>query len=633
MNDLKKYSSINKKSIVKSLSSIKVSKDTIIALYKVTSNDTNNTSIINTSIYNISYINGVETTHICPSGSMKSVGGEYRNGILNWSNFNTFLDKPDNKKLKEMYGDIQSYLKYVLIERKLEFTIEYPNFEGELHIKPIDYIKIFSITWFNFYCELALDLQLNQLNTEFENIMKLYKQDDLVFFKSLINKFTNDNITFRYICNNIMNSPKVFLHDLNILGQKITILYDLELQNKYDIKYDIWKEIAINQRVSKLVTDNITNGFPLMGPHFLIKTNKIIKLFDNPEQYKKIKQSEVAIIVKDLLDSAITALNTPTKYKPLKDVNDFIVTKDHTYAQDYTEEDEFWLLRNNIRYDKNHAHNFIISDTAINMISEHSGRTIYDICSGTNGGDLFSDSQFPIFNKYMFQLCYNLYCLNTKIHCIHRDLHMNNIILSPLFNGSVDVHIEDPKILYIIGKQKFIFPNNFHNVCLIDFNISIINPELFLDKKNKNTKSIKNNEDILGIQISQLLYYLYNIKPEYEQYDQFLRGNMKYYYTSYFKLLSVLDIYNICSKFLAFLKFNKKKFKTIKISKSKSLLEAILKLSDYHITVIFDDLINTNDHSKFLKMEWPVLSIINSTFQENVYKSGDEESITDIFTI
>ena len=150
-----KYTSIdliNKKSIINSLSSIKFSKNTIIALYKIT--DSNG----NTLIYNISYINSGKTTHICPSGSMKSTGGEYRNGILNWSNFNAVLYKPNNSRLKEMYTDIQKYLKSVLVERKLNFTIEYPNFIGKLDLMHVNYIKIFAITWFNFYYELALNL-------------------------------------------------------------------------------------------------------------------------------------------------------------------------------------------------------------------------------------------------------------------------------------------------------------------------------------------------------------------------------------------------------------------------------------------------------------------------------------------
>jgi len=632
MEKYKKFIDTNhKKSIVNALSSIKVNVNTIVALYKI-----RDVKSDNTVIYNISYINNEQTTYICPSGSMKSSGGEYREGILNWSNFNTFLDKPTNSKLKEMYTDIQSYLKNALVERKLDFYIEYPNFVGALDVNPIDHIKIFSITWFNFYCDLLLDLQPNKLNTEFIAIMKMHIKEDSAFFKDFIHKFKDDCATFRYICCNIMNSSKMIPHDINKIGQKITILYDLELKNIHDFKYNIWKEIAINERVSKLVMDNITNGFSLMGPHFLIKTNKIIKLFDNPEQYKKIIQSEIANSVKDLLDKAISVLNTSTSkhnkprkhdkhHRNKKYIDNVIASNDYLYARDYTENDEFWLLRNNIKYDKNHAENFIISNTAINMISEHSGRTFYDVCSDINGTEIFADSEFVHFNKYMFELCYNLYCLNTKVHCIHRDLHLNNIIISPLFNDKAVVGVTDPKILFIIGKQKFIFPNNFHNMCLIDFNISIINPEPFLTKQD-----ITETDKLLDIQIENLLYYLYSIKPEYEEYDQFLKGNAKYYFDTYFKILSVLDIYNICAKFLSFIKLNKKKFKKLNVSKSKALVEAILKLSDYYITVIFDELINTNDHNKFKKMEWPILSIINSIFAENVYKSGSESSITDV---
>jgi hypothetical protein len=76
---------------------------------------------------------------------------------------------------------------------------------------------------------------------------------------------------------------------------------------------------------------------------------------------------------------------------------------------------------------------------------------------------------------------------------------------------------------------------------------------------------------------------------------------------------------------------NKKKFKGINVSKSHALLEAMFKSSNYYITVVFDEMINANDHTKFRKMDWPILSIINSTFSANVYKSDCDVSITDIF--
>jgi hypothetical protein len=296
------------------------------------------------------------------------------------------------------------------------------------------------------------------MNKEFEKIMRIYVKKDMEFFKEIHAKFIDNCAIFKYICSNVINSPKVFLYDLNKIGQKITILYETELNNIHDIKYDIWKEISINEKISKLVKDNITNGFPLMGPHFLIKTNKVINLFDNPEQYKKIEQSEIATTVKTLLDRAISTLNTDVvkKHKRkninnIKNINNFInftKTKDHNYAQDYTQADEFWLLRNNIKHDITHADNFIITNTAINMISEHAGRTFYDICVDNNN-KIFADSEFATFNKYMFQICYNLYCLNTKVHCIHRDLHMNNIIISPLFNDAVEIDV-----VVVISKKK-----------------------------------------------------------------------------------------------------------------------------------------------------------------------------------
>ena len=64
---------------------------------------------------------------------------------------------------------------------------------------------------------------------------------------------------------------------------------------------------------------------------------------------------------------------------------------------------------------------------------------------------MFDKDNFGIFTKYMFQICYNLYCLNSKLYTIHGDLHLNNITLNTiLYKKNAKIDIKNPKLLYIL---------------------------------------------------------------------------------------------------------------------------------------------------------------------------------------
>jgi hypothetical protein len=70
---------------------------------------------------------------------------------------------------------------------------------------------------------------------------------------------------------------------------------------------------------------------------------------------------------------------------------------------------------------------------------------------------MFSQENSANFKKYIFQLCYNIYCFNEKLNIIHGDLHMNNITLNPSFYKKNVKIPENPKILYIINPESDIY--------------------------------------------------------------------------------------------------------------------------------------------------------------------------------
>ena len=65
-------------------------------------------------------------------------------------------------------------------------------------------------------------------------------------------------------------------------------------------------------------------------------------------------------------------------------------------------------------------------------------------------GNPFVESSHKIFNKYMFDICYNLYCMNSLSGLIHGDLHLNNVTLRAMTYKNVrDINdITNPTVLY-----------------------------------------------------------------------------------------------------------------------------------------------------------------------------------------
>lgn len=177
-------------------------------------------------------------------------------------------------------------------------------------------------------------------------------------------------------------------------------------------------------------------------------------------------------------------------------------------------------------------------------------------------------------------------------------------------------------------------------MCIIDFSRSIINPEhhkIFHQKNGKheylqNDQHALSKDRLLKNQIEYLSSYLYSIKPEYKEFSNIIENNMKYHFDEYFKVLSALDIYNITSKILTFTNYGKKIGKINK--NSKTLVTNINISANYYLTTVFEKLLNTNNYTEFIDMEWPLLSIIQDVFNNrNNAKDGNNEKDTEINNI
>ncbi len=613
-------------------------------------------------IHNVKLSSGINIyiNNICPSGSMISKDGEYRSVILNWNSFRIILNK--NENINAVFQYIVDYFVDALKERKYILLTEYYfptdklknkyQYETEL-LCSTNKIQFFCIVWFNFYFTYSFGFVSNNVNEVFKNLMLKYQKEDMRLFKSLWDKFSEESIEkLRYICGNYIKgySTEVNICNKSKLGQKIIPLNLIEAQNFFNIEYSPWKEFFINNKVSDLVINNICGGFNLANRWFIIK-NPDQRFFDNPSQADRIEKSNIALKIAELLSQAKLYTYYNINDKDVKIDNkliDLVIHNANMSKEPITSwlSNEFNVLYNRIQNDIDHVkENIIMSNVSLCLITEFLGKTLYDAIFFTKQSTyykklvptIFSPENHSHFKKYMFQLCYNLCCLNSKLMIIHGDLHLNNITLNSIFyKKNVDVEIKDPKIMYILDDtHQYIFENNFYDLCIIDFSRSIFNIDNYknfsLDDIPYNL--ISNKTKFHNKQVKELLNYLYASKPEYIEFGTSIEMAMTHHYNEYFKILTALDLFNLTVKFIEFLK--NPTTSSIKVSDKASvkLISELNKASEFYLTTVLNKIITERNFEEVKNMEWPIISIIKDIFfdshSDNFTESYD--SIVDVY--
>ena len=323
-----------------------------------------------------------------------------------------------------------------------------------------------------------------------------------------------------------------------------------------------------------------------------------------------------------------------------------------------------------------------MSNISLCYLSEYSGRTIYDYYNKIkdndkihkNIGDLFTN--FDLFQKYMFEIIYGLYCLNLR-GVIHGDLHLNNVTLN---KKNLNVK-ENSYVLYNISKSKnesFIkyineteniknesdekiniiedIENNknmnknindnkdikylFHHTgtypCIIDFSRSFILLKLVdenIIEKSKNTiraKFIKNEQNRI---MSELKKIFPNFVKNSAHKLKFLFKNKNF--NILFIFFSAFDIFKFSSNLLIFInKFSMSN--NIKVNeKITELLTNIAKKSYFFLEKIIDEESYTNKE----KIEFPNFILLTEFFtsfiinNDKLDKKLKSITIVDVFNI
>lgn len=580
-------------------------------------------------------------------GSFLSKDGEYRVGLIDYHSIKTINNTPI---LQNIFQDIKDYLRKHLPKRGIAMLKEYfyPTDEKKSIEIELEYYsfelqnELFAITWFNAIFNLHLNIIENHLNEKFKRIMFKHKTEDLEFFKILIKKYSIEQMNImRYITNHVFTTGNILKDRRDTatkIGQKIIPLSIYETQHPFNIRFKPWREYLISSHLSNYVVNNISAGFFITNSWFYIKNSRK-GLFDNEIQYEKMQRSELAIQITELLNRAqlYTHENIAKKIKKIssKTLDSFISNKFKELSKkiqtpiDYAKED------------------IIMSNVALCILSEYVGRTIWDVVLLSKSsayydkliGHPFTLNGYPLFAKYMFELCYNLYCMNSISGLIHGDLHLNNATLNSLSYTNVRSidEITNPKVLYVLGDEKnqYIFPTVGYYLCLIDFSRSIVLPEkipVLHDPSLPKTYEILDNiKEFQNEQVERLLSLYIHYTSDSSSYKDELRILFKNKFEAVFKLLSTIDLYGVTHKLLHMFKLNDST--VVKPHKNCiDLLQKINNFSQQYFTKEMNKLISNKEYEKtVLEMEWPIYTIIKNCFYEFLTINSTIGNIIDIY--
>lgn len=588
----------------------------------------------------------VAFTFYSASPSYISCDGEYR------ARFSLFKSLILAKRFNaDLWDEIESYVQRIKSRRQwsLYASYFYPKLEQELKNTEVEYAvknelipsTLLTITWLHTVYDEMLGITKTNINKNFKDIfLGPELANDIEFLKELIDKYGADRVeAFRA---GISHTSPSFLGESPYMqmGYKMIPLNLKEVQDPVKLRYKPWKEYFISNKSNDLVINSICPGFAITLDWFYIKNSRK-GLYDNQSQYNRMKHSEIAKEILHVLYEAqrgtyFATENIKTQEKSSGQIKKWISSK-------------FKKLNDKINDPVNYCiEEIIMSEVTLSFASEYVGRTYVDTVALVQTSKLYDElighpfkpDGYDYFAKYMFETCYNLLCLSSKLGIIHGDFHLNNATIGPVYyldkegvlnKGKVN------KVVYAIDDEtQFVFPNNGYFSCIIDFSRSIVNPgtyDILRDISLPPSYPLVDNEDrFTANEINSLLTLYIQLFPNKIKQKDELVVIFKHHFDLVFKLLSCVDLYMFTVRLSKLLGQS-----TLTINKKAiELVDKLNRLSEEYIAVEMNHLIydSVNYSKKLEDIEWPMLSIIRKCFPEYIDGQAFKNNIgviTDVY--
>lgn len=563
------------------------------------------------NIYTEQIVGQIVIQHYSTSSSFISCDGEYRSKFTRYSDF-----IKAKYKYPDIWNEIDTYVMRISEKRQWSITPIFfhgkttdNNNELERIIKNNLIPQIFlAMAWFHTVYNEVMGLTESHINEDYKYIFFSNIKTDTIFIKELIKKYGEQNVElFKIYTSHIVEQmiDKSFIRYIP-LGYKMIPLNLREIQYPLKINCKPWREHAIASKCSDLVINQIAPGFAITLDWFLIKkTHK--GLFDNKSQYERMKHSELAKGILNLLYEAQRSTYFVTGKFDSKQ------SKDHIKQWINS---KFKKLNNKLNDSTDYLlKDIIMSDVTLSFPSEFVGRTISDTISLSHNKLYQEKIHFPfknynIFAKYMFEICYSILAINKSLGIIHGDLHLNNATIGYLYNP-----LPNSSIIYQIDELKYIFPNTGYFSCIIDFSRSFVIPEnyeLFTDHNIPSFKIINDYDEFFINEVNNILHWYLQLFPNKNKNKEELIVIFKNNFNAVFKLLTAMDIFMFTTRLSAMLNQQDNVNK-----KCIELVDNINKMSEFFITNEMNILIKNTDYSKQIdEMPFPIETIITKHFSE-----------------
>lgn len=604
----------------------------------------------------------------CTSASLLSRDGEYRQRMNPVFTITKIITE-----FQDLWNDIEEYVNKKIEKYKWNIFTEcfYPKDELKEYSEELEtdivsrrFDIIFLVAcWFLEWSNIIRNIKINHTNRLYKSIMRFKDKEEVEetykFYENINNKYGPATVYMLY------NNLSCFTPSVTIgresqmkIGQKIIPLNLSEIQNPFNIRYKPWREYLILEKIQDFVINNICSGVPLLGDYFYIK-NARKTLFDNFVQYMKLEHSEQAIaIARKLIDAQRSTfkpksmdMHINSNYSTPSKRNENLIKSYKEYDSDVQDPDSFkeieeWLSgKFRLLYEKisdpvEYAREEIImSEIAIVFISEYTGRTFYDALNLTisnenyreNTGNMYEN--YDIWSKYIFELIYTLYCLNSLEGIIHGDLHLNNFTLHPLYfaKRSETQDYSKTYMIYALDKNHFYaFPSRNYHTVVIDFSRAIIRPSM-LDKfenfEIQNAKKLKSElkDRIILIKPEERAEFFYEqiiriIKLYEEHFPDFIatkKSQMSILLLNNFDLLFPIlggwDTYMSINNMMLY-------FKRVAIDKKYpdqfKLLEDILAICENDLTTIMEKYLDNPKSISLSSIQYTNRKILDSCFKK-----------------
>lgn len=555
----------------------------------------------------------VEAVYYCASPSLRSADGEYRSRIYT-----------DNKllKLKEEYSDVWEYLEEYALDKiqRNGITLGYEHynprqalFEHARDLAKIITEKRFQIdTFIHFWIielyNINIGLQENHINPKYQVVVFSDMEEDRRFFHRLNKTFGRERIDNMLFLLSIYpeKSEGKLIPQPWCIGQKLIPMNVADVQNPFDITYRTWREVYVNDRVADLVLNFVCTGFPIMIDWLYLKSSKP-GLFDNDEQQHRLEISERARIV-------IAKLRETQR-----------LTQDEEHAEKILPSIGAELDNPIGRIETR----LLISNVTMGVLAENVGRTLWDIPLLEKGsrlwvekvGSLMRDT--TMFQKYMFDICYAIACMNIKLGITHSDLHLNNMAINI---NSLYTPPKGSRVAYGIGGRWYSFPCNGHYAYLIDFSRSTVHPDYTSDYRaeNKRYMMASDFETFSDTQNERMQATLKSHFPNfYNTHVEQLQNAIQNHYDKFYRLYTMVDVWSFSDKLYMHYKGNGC------AKQNLELLDRIRRSAEYYLTTGMNKFFLNPD----IEVEWPILELIADCFAPALSTERDSGTICDVWSL